>query len=69
MQTPLQASWTVGSLRLSARPEATQSPHRAGWTLLCLRQGVGHKDLDVTEGGRERLKGRELVGIDLCHAA
>jgi hypothetical protein len=27
------------------------------------------QDLDVTEGGRERLKGRELVGIDLCHAA
>jgi hypothetical protein len=39
-------------------------------TLLCLRQrGVGLEDLDVTEGGREALKGRELVGIDLCHAA
>jgi hypothetical protein len=33
----------------------------------CVR-GVG-LDLEVTEGGRETLKGGELVGIDLCHAA
>jgi hypothetical protein len=34
-----------------------------------LRKEVGLEDLDVTERGRETLKGRELVGIDLCHAA
>jgi hypothetical protein len=33
-----------------------------------LRQG-GLEDLDVTEGGRETLKGRKLGRIDLCHPA
>ncbi len=28
-----------------------------------------HGGINVTEGGRETPKGRELVGIDLCHAA
>jgi hypothetical protein len=38
-------------------------------TLLCCVKGVGLEDLDVTEGGRETLKGRKLGGINLCHAA
>jgi hypothetical protein len=62
-------SWSVSSRVPSVGAGRKSLLYRAGWTLLCLCQGVGLKDLDVTEGGGERLKGRELVGIDLCHAA